>query len=100
MYLISQGQKPFVSFRGSYILGDHTALIFYPLAWLYKLYPSVHWLFAVQAISLALGALPLWYLACEAGLKQSQARTVVVAYLLYPLIFNANCSYDGSNEEY
>ena len=90
LYLISQGQKPFVSFRGLHILGDHAALILYPLAWLYKLDPNIHWLFAVQAISLALGALPLWYLACEAGLKQSQARTVVVAYLLYPLIFNAN----------
>ncbi len=90
LYLISQGQKPFVSFRGLHILGDHAALILYPLADLYKLYPSIYWLFAVQAIALALGTLPLWYLAHEAGLKRTQAKTITLVYLLYPLIFNVN----------
>lgn len=90
LYLISQEQKPFVSFRGLHILGDHAALILYPLAWLYKLYPSVYWLFAVQAIALTLGILPLWYLADEAGLKPTQVKTITFVYLLYPLIFNVN----------
>jgi len=63
VYLISQGKTPISSFMGFYILGDHAALIFYPLALLYKIYPSVYWLFAVQAISLASGAIPTWYIA-------------------------------------
>lgn len=90
VYLISQGQPPISSFLGFHILGDHAAFIFYPLALLYKIYPSVYWLFAVQAIALALGALPTWYLANLAGLSVSQAVAIATAYLLYPLVFNVN----------
>ncbi|OUL22477.1 hypothetical protein BV378_25320 [Nostoc sp. RF31YmG] len=90
VYLISQGKPPISSLIGFHILGDHAAWILYPLALLYKIYPSIYWLFAVQAIALALGALPTWYLACQAGLKDSQALAMVVVYLLYPLIFNVN----------
>ena len=90
VYLISQGQKPIVSFRGLHILGDRAAWILYPLAILYKIYPDVRWLFAVQALSLALGALPSWYLTIQAGLSKAQAYGVAVAYLLYPVVFNAN----------
>jgi uncharacterized membrane protein len=90
LYLISQGEKPFIVFRGLHILGDHAAWIFYPLALLYKIHPDVHWLFAVQAISLASGALFIWHLANLAGLKETQKNTIALAYLLYPVIFNVN----------
>ena len=90
VYLMSQGQPPISSFLGFHHLGNHTALSVYPLALLYKIYPTVHWLFAVQAVSLALGALPTWYLARQAGLKEAQATAMAVVYLLYPLIFNVN----------
>ncbi|WP_066424406.1 DUF2079 domain-containing protein [Anabaena sp. 4-3] len=89
-YLISQGQPPISSFTNYHILADHAAWIWYPLAILYKIYPSVYWLLAIQAIALAIGALPTWYLAMQAGLKQSQAIAVAVVYLLYPLVFNVN----------
>lgn len=90
VYLISQGKSPISSFLGFHILGDHAALIFYPLALLYKLHPDVHWLLAMQAIALALGALPTWCLARQAGLKEQQAAAVTGVYLLYPLVFNLN----------
>ncbi|MBW4686325.1 MAG: DUF2079 domain-containing protein [Komarekiella atlantica HA4396-MV6] len=90
VYLISQGQPPISSFLGFHILGDHAAWILYPLALLYKIYPSVYWLFAVQSAALALGALPTWYLARQAGLKESQAVAMVAVYLLYPVVYNAN----------
>jgi uncharacterized membrane protein len=90
IYLISQGQKPFINFIGFHILGDHAAWILYPLALTYKITPDVHWLFGIQAISLAFGALPTWYLAIEAGLSKARAYGMAVAYLLYPLIFNVN----------
>ncbi len=90
VYLISQGQPPISSFLGFHILGDHAAWILYPLALLYKIYPSVYWLFAVQSVSLALGALLTWHLARQAGLKESQAVAMVAVYLLYPLVYNAN----------
>ncbi|MDZ8184534.1 MAG: DUF2079 domain-containing protein [Nostoc sp. ChiSLP02] len=90
IYLISQGQPPISSLIGFHILGDHGAWIFYPLALLYKIYPSVYWLFTVQAFALALGALATWYLARQAKLKESQAVAIAFVYLLYPVVFNAN----------
>ncbi len=90
VYLISQGQPPISSFMGYHILGDHGAFVFYPLALLYKIYPSVYWLFAVQAIALAIGALPTWCLAHQAGLTDRQSIAMVTVYLLYPLVYNIN----------
>jgi uncharacterized membrane protein len=90
IYLISQGQEPIVSLAGFHFLGDHAAFILYPLALFYKIYPDVHWLFAVQAIALSLGALPTFHLALQAGLKESQSIALAVVYILYPLIFNVN----------
>ncbi|AFZ27065.1 putative membrane protein [Cylindrospermum stagnale PCC 7417] len=90
VYLISQGLPPISSFLNFHILADHAAGILYPLALLYKIYPSVYWLFAVQSGALALGALPTWYLARQAGLKAGQAVAMVAVYLLYPLVYNAN----------
>ncbi len=90
LYLLSRGQPPISSIIGVHILGDHAAWIFYPLSLLYRIYPSVQWLFAVQAIALSLTALPVWHLAVQAGLKADQAQAIAAAALLYPLIFNLN----------
>ncbi|PZV18704.1 MAG: hypothetical protein DCF22_01075 [Leptolyngbya sp.] len=90
LYLLSRGLPPISSIIGVHILGDHAAWIFYPLAGLYWIYPDVHWLFAVQAIALALGVLPTYHLAKQSGLPEKQALAIAVAYLLYPLIFNLN----------
>jgi uncharacterized membrane protein len=89
-YLISQGLPPIVSFWGYHFLGGHADWILYLIAGLYKLYPDVHWLFAIQAISLASGAIPSFALAKQAELNGSQARAIAVVYLLYPLVFNLN----------
>ncbi|GBF81045.1 DUF2079 domain-containing protein [Aphanothece sacrum] len=90
LYLISQGENPIVSFSEDHILGDHAAFIFYPIALLYLIYPSVHWLFAIQAIALSIGALPTWQLAKQANLSDNLSLTMAEVYLLYPLIFNIN----------
>ena len=90
IYLISQGKEPITTIQGFHILGDHAAWIHYILALPYKIYPSVYWLFIVQSLALALGALPTWYLAIQAGLKESQAMAIATAYLLYPVVYNAN----------
>lgn len=90
IYLISQGQPPISSLYGFHILADHAAWILYGLALLYKIYPSVYWLFLVQSAALALGTVCTYYLAFQAGLKQSQAVALVCVYILYPVIYNAN----------
>jgi uncharacterized membrane protein len=90
VYLISQGQPPISSILGFHHMGNHAAWAVYPLALFYKIFPNVHWLLIVQAVALSLGALPMWHLAHQAGLKQSQCVAMAAAYLLYPLIFNVN----------
>jgi uncharacterized membrane protein len=89
-YLISQGQTPIVSFWGYHFLGGHADWIMYPIALLYKLIPAVYWLFSLQAIALALGGLPIWWLSRSYGLSRSQGITMVAVYLLQPLVFNVN----------
>jgi uncharacterized membrane protein len=89
-YLISRGETPFSSFLEIHHMGNHAAWVMYPLALFYKIYPDVHWLLLVQAISLALGALPAWSLARQAGLNNSISSAIALVYLLYPLVFNVN----------
>ncbi len=90
VYMISTGAEPLVSLIGFHALGDHGAFVLYPLALLYKIFPSVYWLLAVQAIALASGAFFVWHLALDYGLKRSQAIALSWVYLLYPVVFNAN----------
>ncbi len=90
IYLISQGKPPISSFLGFHIMGDHASWIFYVLALFYKIYPDVHWLLAVQAVALAVGALPVWSLGNLAGLNRVKSAAMVIVYLLYPVVFNIN----------
>ncbi|AFY53650.1 putative membrane protein [Rivularia sp. PCC 7116] len=90
VYLMSQGKPPIPSTLGFHHMGNHAAWAVYPLALLYKIYPSAYWLLGVQAVSLASGAIPAYYLSKQAGLKENQAFTMSAVYLLYPLIFNVN----------
>ncbi|MGL5083203.1 MAG: DUF2079 domain-containing protein [Microcoleaceae cyanobacterium] len=89
-YLISQGKPPISSFLEIHHMGNHAAWVMYPVALLYRIYPSVHWLFLIQSISLAIGAWPTWSLANHAGLGSRLSTSVALTYLLYPVIFNVN----------
>lgn len=89
-YLLSRGKEPISSYLGFHHMGNHTAYSFYWLALPYMLFPSVYWLFAVQAVSLALGALPTWLLARQAGLTPALSSAMAAVYLLHPIIFNVN----------
>lgn len=88
VYLISRGHTPISTIAGFHILGDHGAFVLYPLALLYRIFPDVHWLFAVQALASALGAVPVWHLARQAGLAVRQSNALALVYLFYPLVFN------------
>jgi uncharacterized membrane protein len=90
VYLISRGQEPISSLTGFHILGDHAAVILYPLALLYFIFPDVHWLLGGQAIALAIAAIPIYFLAIDARLNRTQALTIAAIYLLYPAVFNIN----------
>ena len=59
IYLISQGQKPFSTLLGFHILGDHGALVLYPLGFLYKYFSSTYFLFFIQSFALSISIYPL-----------------------------------------
>ena len=90
VYLLSQGLVPNSSFTNFHILGDHAAFILYPLSVFYKIYPSVYWLFLVQAIALSSGAVPVFKWAVQQGLSDKHGNLLALIYALSPLIFNAN----------
>jgi uncharacterized membrane protein len=90
LWLISQGEVPYSTLLHRHILGDHFSLILYPLAVLYKIYPSVYWLFFIQAISLSFGAPLLYLIARRLNADSESAWFVVIAYLCHPIITNSN----------
>jgi len=90
IYLIGKDEQPLSSYLGVHILADHASFIFYPLSLLYKIYPSVYWLLAVQALAFSVAVIPLQRLASDWKLDSRQQLTVCTSYLLYPLIFNVN----------
>ncbi|MDP9071923.1 MAG: DUF2079 domain-containing protein [Actinomycetota bacterium] len=90
-WLISSGEAPFVTIRGLHLLGDHAYPIFYPIAWLTWVLPTVPTLLAVQAAALAAGIVPLWALARRvAGLGVPATAGLCVAYAAYPALHNVN----------
>lgn len=90
VYLLSRGLPPHSTTLGFHILGDHAALVLYPLSLLYMIVPHVAWLFLVQGLALAAGVFPMHRLARERGLDEPWARAMAVSYLLYPTVFNVN----------
>jgi uncharacterized membrane protein len=91
LYLQSQGIEPISTITpGVHLIGDHFALILYPLVLLYKIKPSVYWLLFVQALAFSLGVIPIYFLAKLKGLPDLTSKTLSICYILYPAIFNIN----------
>ena len=91
VWLISQGLAPVSSQSADlHLLTDHGAWLVYALAPLYALLPTLQWLLALQAFSLAFTAVPLWILARDAGLAPGVRWTVCALWWLQPVVFNTN----------
>ena len=87
---MSQGLEPHSNLTGMHHMGDHGAWVFYAIAPLYRLMPSVHWLFLTQALALILTAWPLWHLGAQAGLKARERWLICGLWWLQPVVFNVN----------
>ena len=91
VYLLSRGETPISTIlEGVHLIGDHGAIVLYPISLLYVIYPDVHWLLAIQAIAFALATAPIYGLSRDSGLSINYARAIAVCYVLYPAIFNIN----------
>ena len=71
-------------------LGYHVEPILLPIALVYRLYPRPEFLLVLQAVVVALGAIPLFALARRRGLGDWLGLVFAVAYLLNPTIQAAN----------
>ncbi len=87
---MSQGLEPRSTLLGLHHMGNHGAWMFYAIAPLYWLAPSVHWLFLTQALGLILTAWPLWHLGVQAGLKPRERWLICGLWWLQPVVFNAS----------
>ncbi len=90
IYLISQGQEPFSTLLGFHILGDHGALVLYPLGFLYKYFSSTYFLFFIQSFALSVSIFPLYRLSKYLYLSKIATSASYIAFLLYPIVFNVN----------
>lgn len=92
VWLIGSGLDPVVTVDGgATILGDHFALLIYPVALMARWLPTVGTLVVVQSAALAVGVVPVWLLARRAASLRIGASTVlVVVYALYPAVHGTN----------
>jgi uncharacterized membrane protein len=83
IWLISRGLPPYGTGVGTHALGDHAALILYPLALLYAVVPDVRALLVFQALVVALGAVPLYLIGRARG-AAGAGLVAALAFLAHP----------------
>ena len=81
----SQGRWFASSVEVTHYLGDHIQLIFLPLALLYRLWPDVRLLLVLQAVGLAVGVFPIYWLV----FRRLENRFVALAFSLFYLCYPA-----------
>lgn len=86
LWLLSEGETPFVTVRGLHLFGDHSSYIMIPLVPLYWIWADVRVLLALTVLALAAGA-PLVYAAARAEkIERWPAAALAVAFLLLPAL--------------
>jgi len=90
IWLMSRFHAPFVTVMGKDLFGDHTSFIFVLLVPLYWAYPHTAALLVLQAMALAVGALPVYLLARHLLNSWALATLLAAAYLLNPALQQGN----------
>ena len=88
-WLIGSGAAPISSMEQVHVLADHGAWMLYLAGGAYRILPSVQWLLGSQALALSCSALPIWWLAEQAGLTRRRCWLVCGLWWLQPVVFNA-----------
>jgi uncharacterized membrane protein len=86
IWLVSHFRNPFVTIRGLDYFGHHVniiTLLFVPAYWLGA---GPHFLYAVETVWLAAGAIPIWLLGRDRLENSWLPLGLCAAYLLYPSV--------------
>jgi len=86
IWLVSHFKNPFVTIRGLEYFGHHVniiTLLFVPAYWLGA---GPHFLYAVETVCLAAGAIPIWLLGRDRLESSWMPLGLCAAYLLYPSV--------------
>ncbi|MEM8746574.1 MAG: DUF2079 domain-containing protein [Actinomycetota bacterium] len=86
LWLLSQGEAPFVTLMGRNLFGDHTSFILIFLVPFYWVAPGAGILFISQSAVLAAGAIPIFLYGRRRLESEWLALAPAVAYLLHPAI--------------
>jgi len=84
IWLLSRLNSPFVTLMGRNLFGDHTSFILLFLAPFYWVVGSSSFLFVVQSVSIAAGAIPIFLYARRRLASEVYATIFAVVYLLHP----------------
>jgi uncharacterized membrane protein len=86
IWLAAHHLNPFITIRGLNMWANHVNPIIYLLVPFYWLGAGPHFLYIVQTLALAAGAVPLWLLARDRFSNGWLALGVPLAWLLYPAV--------------
>ncbi|HZD72249.1 MAG TPA: DUF2079 domain-containing protein, partial [Actinomycetes bacterium] len=86
IWLLSRFKTPFVTVRGLNYFANHLSLITVAFVPFYWLGAGPHFLYLVETVWMALGAVPLWLLARDRLANRWLPLGLVVSYLLYPAL--------------
>lgn len=90
VWLLSQGEAPFVTLMGRNMFGDHTSFILVLLVPFYWLWPSAGVLFFAQSAAIGAGALPVFLVARSRLANEWLALVPAAGYLLHPAVGHTN----------
>ena len=84
IWLLSEFKNPFVTLMGRNLFGDHTSFVLLFLVPFYWFVGSTSFLFVVQAIAIAAGAIPVFLYARKRLASEMFATVFAVVYLIHP----------------
>lgn len=86
LYLMSQGEEPFISVRGVFFQEDHFQPILHLVAPFYHIWSSPVMLIFFQTFMLGLGAIPAYLLARHYEISREGSLLLAAVYLCQPIV--------------
>ena len=90
VWLLSRFHAPYVTLMGRNLFGDHTQFSLLALVPLYWIHAGADTLLYVQALMMALGAVPVYMLVMRRMNNPAFATVLAVSFLLHPALAQTN----------